>query len=183
LARRIQERIQAGELRPGDTLPPRSKLAAALGVNPRTVGQAYNLLARDGLVVSSQGRCTSVAGPGGRPSAPRQVPPPAAPAPKAPRLLAVIQQLEPGSDGVDVSVRIVEGQTLSLRTSRTMASWLRLAAGGVLELSIEEAGFSLARPDPSSTEATNGHGASPVLPAPYGRGVRRASALGKSQAG
>ena len=56
----IRGEIERGELMPGQKLPARLTLAKSLGVNPTTVSQAYQLLERQGLVVSKHGSGTYV---------------------------------------------------------------------------------------------------------------------------
>jgi GntR family transcriptional regulator len=57
--------ISAGDLRPGDRLPPIRQLAQFLGINRNTVGQAYRLLEHEGYLVTRAGGGTTIA-----PSAP-----------------------------------------------------------------------------------------------------------------
>ncbi len=60
LAESLRWRISTGELRPGDRLPPLRTAAADLGVNLHTVRAAYNVLVREGLLVSEGARGTRV---------------------------------------------------------------------------------------------------------------------------
>ncbi|WP_433318807.1 PLP-dependent aminotransferase family protein [Micromonospora chersina] len=73
LADAISDDIAAGRLGPGDRLPPQRDLARRLGVTVATVGRAYQVAARRGLLTGEVGRGTFVA------SAP--APPPASPNP------------------------------------------------------------------------------------------------------
>lgn len=57
----IRERIEGGEWKPGDLIPPESKLLKAFSVSRATVRQALLLLVREGLLVRKQGRGTFVA--------------------------------------------------------------------------------------------------------------------------
>jgi len=50
IADQIRYRIAAGQLRPGDDLPPIRGLAESLRVNPNTVARAYRELEQEGLV-------------------------------------------------------------------------------------------------------------------------------------
>ena len=50
IARQIRERIVAGELRSGKSLPPVRTLAQDLGVNLNTVARAYRQLEEEGFV-------------------------------------------------------------------------------------------------------------------------------------
>ena len=52
--------IAAGELEPGDELPPVRQLASDLGVNLNTVARAYRALEAAGLVSTARGRGTHV---------------------------------------------------------------------------------------------------------------------------
>ncbi|WP_219417062.1 GntR family transcriptional regulator [Pseudonocardia nigra] len=56
----LRRRVEAGELRPGDRLPPESALAAELQVNRLTVRQAIGELCRAGTLHSRQGIGTFV---------------------------------------------------------------------------------------------------------------------------
>ncbi|MER6412829.1 aminotransferase class I/II-fold pyridoxal phosphate-dependent enzyme [Streptomyces humidus] len=51
----IEEAVGAGELRPGQLLPPMRELATSLGVNPNTVAAAYRTLRERG-VIETDGR-------------------------------------------------------------------------------------------------------------------------------
>lgn len=57
----LRDRIEAGEWKPGDLIPPESKLLEAFGVSRATIRQALLDLVRDGLLVRKQGRGTFVA--------------------------------------------------------------------------------------------------------------------------
>lgn len=52
----IQGRIERGELRPGDRLPPERELALSFGASRTAVREALKTLAQMGLVASHQGR-------------------------------------------------------------------------------------------------------------------------------
>lgn len=62
IAADLRERIERGQLQPGDVLAPVRTLAAELGVNRNTVVAAYRLLAQAGLVVARGRGGTRVAG-------------------------------------------------------------------------------------------------------------------------
>src|SRR4051812_26378086 len=57
---RLAERIEGGELAPGDQLPPERELARRLGVSRMTVRQALAALAARGLLERGVGRGTFV---------------------------------------------------------------------------------------------------------------------------
>ena len=61
LAARLRDRIDRGELAPGERLPPVRELATAEHVSAAVAGEAYAMLAREGRVVSRVGRGTYVA--------------------------------------------------------------------------------------------------------------------------
>lgn len=61
IAGELARRVSAGQLRPGDKLPPQRDLAHELGVAVATVSRAYAELKRRGLTVGEQGRGTFVA--------------------------------------------------------------------------------------------------------------------------
>ena len=55
--------VAAGELAPGDKLPPVRRLAGKLVINPNTVARAYGLLEQKGLVSTKTGSGTFVTDP------------------------------------------------------------------------------------------------------------------------
>ena len=55
-----------GAMLPGERLPSVRSLAQELGVNPNTVQKAYQLLERDGLIVSAPGKGSFLADQGGK---------------------------------------------------------------------------------------------------------------------
>lgn len=55
-----------GAMLPGEQLPSVRSLAQELGVNPNTVQKAYQLLERDGLIVSAPGKGSFLADQGGK---------------------------------------------------------------------------------------------------------------------
>jgi putative molybdopterin biosynthesis protein len=61
IAETIRRRIAAGELEPGDKLPPVRALAQDWGCTPGTVNRAYQALTQEGLVVGQRGKGTLVA--------------------------------------------------------------------------------------------------------------------------
>jgi DNA-binding transcriptional regulator YhcF (GntR family) len=63
IADQVRERIAAGQLRPGDPLPPVRTLASDLGVNLNTVARAYRLLEEEGFVKIADRAGTLVAAP------------------------------------------------------------------------------------------------------------------------
>jgi DNA-binding transcriptional regulator YhcF (GntR family) len=60
---RVKECVAAGELRPGDRLPPVRRLADRLELAPGTVARAYALLEEDGVVDTHGPKGTTVAFP------------------------------------------------------------------------------------------------------------------------
>jgi DNA-binding transcriptional MocR family regulator len=64
LAEAIRDAIQAGDLKPGDKLPPHREMAWKLGVTVTTVARAYNIAAEWGLVSARVGHGTRVREPG-----------------------------------------------------------------------------------------------------------------------
>jgi GntR family transcriptional regulator len=63
IAESLLQRIESGELSPGDRLPPERALSQMLGVNRMTLRQALRLLELQGLLERRQGRGTTVALP------------------------------------------------------------------------------------------------------------------------
>jgi GntR family transcriptional regulator len=61
VAEHIAARIEAGELRPGQKMPPERDLATEYGVAYNTVRKAMKLLRERGLIVTMHGRGTYVA--------------------------------------------------------------------------------------------------------------------------
>ena len=55
VAGHIRQAVSARVYRVGEALPSLRQLATELGVNPNTVQRAYELLEREGLVVSRRG--------------------------------------------------------------------------------------------------------------------------------
>ncbi len=63
IAEGLLDRIQSGNLAPGDRLPPERELSAALGVNRRTVREALRVLGTQGLITRQRGVGTFIAHP------------------------------------------------------------------------------------------------------------------------
>lgn len=57
----LRASIEVGRLKPGDRLPPGRDLAAEYGVAVMTIQKALDVLRREGMVVSQQGRGVFVA--------------------------------------------------------------------------------------------------------------------------
>jgi len=62
MVQQLRERIASGQLAPETQLPSVRELSAELHVNPLTVGKAYQILERDGLVEFRRGQGTFVTG-------------------------------------------------------------------------------------------------------------------------
>ncbi len=60
----LEQRIAAGERKPGDQLPTVRELADKLDVNFNTVARAYRILDEAGTISTQQGRGTFVIDPG-----------------------------------------------------------------------------------------------------------------------
>jgi GntR family transcriptional regulator len=60
LLQQLRAAIEEGTLRSGDTLPSEPELAASAGVSRATVRQAFDRLAREGLLLRRQGRKTVI---------------------------------------------------------------------------------------------------------------------------
>jgi DNA-binding GntR family transcriptional regulator len=63
LARILRDRIQSGELRPGQALPSEAALSQTFGVSRDAVRDALAALRSDGLVITTRGQGTSVREP------------------------------------------------------------------------------------------------------------------------
>ena len=63
IAESLLERVESGELRPGDRLPPERVLSEMLEVNRMTVRRALRLLENRGLLLRRQGHGTFIADP------------------------------------------------------------------------------------------------------------------------
>ncbi|CEP66582.1 Transcription regulator HTH, GntR [Moorella glycerini] len=63
LAEDIREKIESGELKPGDAIPPANRLAEVYGVSLMTVRQGLTILVRMGYLKSVQGKGTFVTAP------------------------------------------------------------------------------------------------------------------------
>ena len=59
----MQDRIRAGQWKPGDLIPAESELVARHGVSRITVRKVLDMLTREGLIVRERGRGTFVAHP------------------------------------------------------------------------------------------------------------------------
>lgn len=62
LYRSITRMAALGAMEPGEALPSVRALAQELGVNPNTVQKAYQMLERDGIIFSVQGKGSFLAG-------------------------------------------------------------------------------------------------------------------------
>lgn len=72
LRRQLADLITAGQLGPGDRLPPLRQLAGDLGVAVGTVARTYRELEQDGLLTSRRGGGSRVAAAGRTPSKDRR---------------------------------------------------------------------------------------------------------------
>ncbi len=72
LRRQLADLITAGQLGPGDRLPPLRQLAGDLGVAVGTVARAYRELEQNGMLTSRRGGGTRVAGIGRAPATDRR---------------------------------------------------------------------------------------------------------------
>ena len=63
IAEGLLDRIEAGDLAPGDRLPPERELSRALSVNRMTLRNALRVLEQQGLLIRRQGDGTYVAAP------------------------------------------------------------------------------------------------------------------------
>ena len=63
LTEQVKHAIAAGELEPGDQLPPVRELAADLGVNFNTVARVYRVLDEEGIISTQHGRGTFILPP------------------------------------------------------------------------------------------------------------------------
>lgn len=72
LRRQLTDLITAGQLAPGDRLPPLRQLAGDLGVAVGTVARTYRELEQEGLLTSRRGGGTHVAAAGRAPSTKRR---------------------------------------------------------------------------------------------------------------
>jgi DNA-binding transcriptional regulator YhcF (GntR family) len=72
LRRQLADLIEAGQLGPGDRLPPLRQLAGDLGVAVGTVARTYRELEQEGLLTSRRGGGTRVAAAGRAPAKDRR---------------------------------------------------------------------------------------------------------------
>ncbi|MEA2639108.1 MAG: hypothetical protein QOF51_502 [Chloroflexota bacterium] len=146
LARVIQERIHAGQLRPGDQLPTQRAIARSLNLSMHTVQHAYNLLIREGVLVGGHGKRATVADR--RREMPRRDPDlvPGRRKDQVQHLVGKIRDVESTREGIRVSLQLVEGQLLKLTTSQAAMAWLNLGPGQTATISLEELGIHLTRP-------------------------------------
>ncbi len=57
----VRSQFALGKLKPGDRLPPIRSLAGELRLNPGTVARAYQLLERDGVIITGRGKGSFIA--------------------------------------------------------------------------------------------------------------------------
>jgi hypothetical protein len=142
LARAIRECIQSGFLRPGDLLPTKRELAAALHVSVATVRHAYDVLAREAYLVPARGLRTRVAGPQARRS-PEGGRPPQGGQEGANHLQGRVRAIEPNAAGVCLVLDLEAGQEVRVVTSQTAIRWLGLAPGRVATVTVDRAAMLL----------------------------------------
>ncbi len=155
IADAVVSKIEQGELRPNDRLPPMRALAADLGCALITVSQAYDALAARGRVVSRVGKGTYVAGARERPPAvERRWEPEIGSASRA-RLEGVMEQL----------ARATTPETISLATGNPAPQTFPLSEFGrcVQRTLLEDS--------PESMQYSPGSG-DPDLRAAFARGLR-----------
>ncbi len=63
LTEQVRHAIAAGELKPGDQLPPVRELATELDVNFNTVARVYRVLDEEGIISTQHGRGTFILPP------------------------------------------------------------------------------------------------------------------------
>ncbi|OKI52180.1 aminotransferase-like domain-containing protein [Micromonospora sp. CB01531] len=152
LADAIGADIAAGRLGPGDRLPAQRELARRLGVTIATVGRAYQVAARRGLLTGEVGRGTFVA------------PAAAPPAPTATPMLDVAAVHPPGHGPVHRAVAPILHRIAAdpLAVGAEDADAVRHRIAGARWMA--HAGW---RPDPDTVEVTAGgqHGLAAALAA------------------
>ncbi|MEU3456528.1 PLP-dependent aminotransferase family protein, partial [Micromonospora sp. NPDC006766] len=152
LADAIGADIAAGRLGPGDRLPPQRELARRLGVTIGTVGRAYQVAARRGLLTGEVGRGTFV------------TPAPAPAAPAAAPVLDVAAVHPPGHGPVHRAVAPILHRIAAdpLAVGAEDADAVRHRIAGARWMA--HAGW---RPEPGSVEVTAGgqHGLAAALAA------------------
>jgi DNA-binding GntR family transcriptional regulator len=105
LARALRDQIYAGRLAPGDALPSTDNVAAEQGISTAMAQRAFEMLSREGLVRSEQGRGTYVCD---RRSYEAAVTADASGRPPTARMLSDAEAAEPAVTGLAVSDQ--EGQ-------------------------------------------------------------------------
>lgn len=143
VAEAIRRLIMSGELRPGDKLPSRERLAAEYGGTPSNVRDALRLLAGEGLVVLAKGQAPVVAGQPGRQILNLDVLP-------APSTFEAVSAPIPAPAGVARRLGIAVGDAVmrtlyrhmdeGRRTVRLTSSWEPLAVTGTRLESVPEVG-------------------------------------------
>ena len=163
----VQAAIVAGAVLPGEKLPPERELAEQLGVSRMTVRQAFDGLARGGLVERGVGRGTYVSA--SKVEHDRS------------RLVSFTEQMERA--GLEPSARIVTRQVgtapadvadaLGLPTGSTALHVVRVRSGGGTPLTIEDFWLPLAL-FPGIEDADLGGSIYALMRERYGRGPVRA---------
>jgi GntR family transcriptional regulator len=133
LEAQVAARIAAGAPGPGDRLPPERELASDLGVSRMTIRQAFDALARRGLVERGVGRGTFVTAP--RVELERRT-----------RVAGFTEQmeragLEPGAVVTSAAVRSAPPEVaaaLQLRPGELAARIERVRSGGGVTLTLED---------------------------------------------
>ena len=160
--------IEAGTLGPGDRLPPERELAASLGVSRMTIRQAFDALARGGLVERGVGRGTFVAAP-------------RVELDRSSRVAGFSEQmeragLEPGATVLGAEVTRAPApvaRALGLETGARVARVRRVRSGGGMPLTLEDSWL----PDalfPGVTDLDLGASLYAIMGARYGHAPVRA---------
>lgn len=127
LAMAIRECIQAGQLQAGERLPAVREAAQLLGVNVNTAHRAYNLLARESVLISRRGAGTTVAQP--RPPSSGPAHPQAAWLSARNQLEGTVRAIEVSGVMAEVVLELPGGQQVVAAITRTSVERLGLAVG------------------------------------------------------
>ncbi|MGF1551919.1 MAG: FadR/GntR family transcriptional regulator [Paracoccaceae bacterium] len=123
----LRERIEAGEVRPGERLPPESKLAETFSVSRTVIREAIAGLRADGLVEPRQGAGVFVLEPVKAPPRPFEID-------DVERLSSILEMLE-----VRVAVEMEAAALAAVRRSPAQEEAILDAAAAILRLAAEGA--------------------------------------------